>query len=96
MNKNLDTFEILTAVTKTFYILRDKTPYSPIKISLHLALKYGPYLQGRRAYHVINVLEAGSKQSSVSCPFLACGLLGLLFDSEDAGGIILRNVGSPS
>jgi hypothetical protein len=71
-------YEVLTASVMKSAIFLDIMPCSPLKVNRRFGGTYRLHLQGRRI----------SRAS-----FHAGFLLGLVFDAEDGGDMILRNVG---
>jgi hypothetical protein len=80
--------EVLTAVvmkSPTFWGIR---PCSPLNVNRYLGGTFRHFLQGRRESQARNKQEVDRKQSLFHAGFL----LGLLFDPEDGGYVLLRNV----
>jgi hypothetical protein len=70
---------------KFFYLL-DITPCGPLKVNRRFRGTRSLHLQGRRISQAKNQREEGSKLQ-------AAFLLGLFFDPENDGEMLLRNVG---
>jgi hypothetical protein len=78
-------FEVLTAVVMKSTIFWDIMPCSPLKVDQRFRGTYHLHFQGRR-------ISQANRAPLATC-FHAGFLLGLFFDPEDGGDMLLRNVG---
>jgi hypothetical protein len=77
-----------------FSIFLDITPRIPLKVNRLFRTTCRLHVQGRRRNQARNHHEKGSKQIYDCSAFFATYVtLGLLFDPEDGGDIILGNAG---
>jgi hypothetical protein len=80
-------FEFLAALTmKSYSVIWDTTPCSPVKVSRRFRETYRSNLQGRRISQARSQHQAGSKLLAASF------MLGLIFDAVDGSDMFLRNI----
>jgi hypothetical protein len=79
--------EVLVAVAMKISFFLDITPWSPLKFNQRFEGTCRLHLQGPR-------INQGHGKHSSACHLLNAGfLLGLFFDPEDGGDMLLRNIG---